>query len=75
MTTIQYIHEIRKEESIATGSIDAFWELHRQELDHQKQLAKQSQLVTHEIGTRKVKMRLNTKGWQRNQYFNKLCLT
>ena len=37
------------------------------------ELAKQSQLATREIGRRKEKMRLNTKGWQRNQYFNKAC--
>jgi hypothetical protein len=35
------------------------------------ELAKRSQLVTREIGIRKVKMILNNKGLKRNQYFNK----
>ena len=72
MTTIQYIHEIRKEESIATGSIDAFWELHRQELDHQKQLAKQSLLKVRTMARTKEKFPVNSKGHLRTQYFNKV---
>ena len=37
-----------------------------------RELAEKSQIATREIGRRKEKMRLNTKGWQRLQYFNKM---
>ena len=39
-----------------------------------RELAEKSQIATREIGRRKEKMRLNTKGWQRLQYFNKMIV-
>lgn len=72
MTIFPYINHARQDEAIATGSIDAFWELHRQELDYEKQLAKQSLLKVRTIARTKEKFPVNSKGHLRTQYFNKV---